>query len=278
VQTLPNLLHTGYTQIITRQNWGSIRKKPDFDNLYASFQHVTDTVSAAVVLKIEAEDLQTALQGYTTTTSLLSALQDYTTTADLPALIDGRIDDHAHDFAHSHATQHYLKNEVDVLLGQRVGQTHYDAQIGLINNALAGKADSTHNHDERYHTKTEISTLFGDRITLSGLTFTLQNYATNDSLANHVTTDTENYFKKVDLFSNSIRLGWKENGDQNVLVPLLSTFQALVTRVEMLEQQVATLSDQNVTADSTLQTLTDTQTSIWAFTQLALQRIIVLEG
>ena len=87
-----------------------------------------------------------------------------------------------------------------------------------------------------------------------------------------------NICKKIDLFSNSIRIGWKENGDQNVLVPLLSTFQALVTRVEMLEQQVATLFDQNVTADSTLQTLTDTQTSIWAFTQLALQRIIVLEG
>ena len=278
VQTLLNFLHTDYTQIITRQNWGSIREKPDFDNLYASFQHVTDAVNAAVALKIEAEDVQTTFQDYTSTTSLLTKLQDYTLTADLPALIDTFIDDHQHDFAHSHADQHYLKNEVDILLGQRVGQTHYDSQIGTINNALAGKAESSHNHDDRYHTKTQISTLLGDRITLSGLMFTLSNYATTDSLANHVTTDTEKYFKKVDLFSNSIRIGWKENGDQNVLVPLLSTFQALVTRVEMLEQQVATLSDQNVTADSTLQTLTNTQTSIWAFTQLALQRIIVLEG
>ena len=126
VQTLPNFLHTDYTQIITRQNWGSIREKPNFDNLYASFQHVTDTVNAAVALKIEAEDVQTALQDYTTTASLLTKLQDYTLTADMPALIDQLIDDHQHDFAHSHADQHYLKNEVDILLGQRVGQTHYD--------------------------------------------------------------------------------------------------------------------------------------------------------
>jgi hypothetical protein len=115
--------------------------------------------------------------------------------------------------------------------------------------------------------------LIGDRITLAGLTFTLQSYATTASLANNVTTDTEEYLKKVDLFSNSIRLGWKEGGDQNVMVPNLATFQALVARVEALELQVQALSTQQSAVDAAQTQLETVQDSTWAFLQNAIIRL-----
>ena len=124
--------------------------------------------------------------------------------------------------------------------------------------------------------------MVGDKITLSGLNFTLQNYVTNDSLAtnlaNKITTDTEHYLKKVDLFSNSIRLGWKDSGDQTILVPTLATFQALLARVGSLEVAVQTLQTQQLEAEQARSTLESTQSSIWAFTTLAQQRISILEG
>ena len=120
--------------------------------------------------------------------------------------------------------------------------------------------------------------MLGDRITLAGLTFTLQNYATTNSLANNVTTDSENYLKKVDLFSNSIRIGWKEGNNQNVLVPNLATFQSLVARVEALELQVQTLQTQQNETDVARNIIETTQASIWNFTQNALTRILVLES
>ena len=114
-------------------------------------------------------------------------------------------------------------------------------------------------------------------VTLAGLTFTLNSYVSTDDLttemANKVSTDTELYIKKIDLFTNSIRLGWKESGDQTVMVPNLMTFQALMARVEALEMQVQTLSTQTSTAEQARTNIESTQDSIWAFTQLALQRL-----
>jgi hypothetical protein len=140
--------------------------------------------------------------------------------------------------------------------------------------ALGLKSNTDHNHDDRYNTKNEISALLGDRITLAGLTFTLQNYVTTNSLANNVTTDTEKYLKKVDLFTNSIRIGWKELGsDQNVLVPNLATFQALLARVSALENSIAILEARANDTETTTSTLNTVQDSIWSFTQLAISRL-----
>ena len=132
------------------------------------------------------------------------------------------------------------------------------------------------------YSQTEVANLLGDRITLQGLTFTLQSYVSNAALtatlANNVTTDTEVYIKKADVFSNSIRLAWKESGDHNVLVPLLSTFQLLVARVDQLESQILSLETNHAATDQLVNTIDSTQTSIWAFTTNALQRITALEN
>ena len=80
--------------------------------------------------------------------------------------------------------------------------------------------------------------MIGDRITVAGLTFTLQSYATIDSLSEHVTTSIENYMKKIDVFSNSIRFGWNDSGAQRIMVPNLATFQALLERVSALEASI----------------------------------------
>ena len=173
--------------------------------------------------------------------------------------------------AHNHDGVYASETYIDDLIGQRASQVWVEA-------ALALKSNTDHNHDDRYNTKNEISTLLGDRITLAGLTFTLQNYATIDSLANNITTDTENYLKKVDLFTNSIRLGWKEGGNQNVLVPNLSTFQSLVARVEALELAVQTLQTQQNEGEIAQNALSATVDSVRAFTQFALVRITALEN
>ena len=124
--------------------------------------------------------------------------------------------------------------------------------------------------------------MIGDNITLSGLNYTLQNYVTNDSLAtnlaNKITTETEHYLKKVDLFTNSIRLGWKESGgDQTLMVPNLATLQALVARVELLEVAVQTLQTQQSAGELARDTIESTQETIWNFTQFAFERIVALE-
>jgi len=152
------------------------------------------------------------------------------------------------------------------MIGQRVSQVVFDAAMGL-------KSNTDHNHDDRYNTKSEISTLIGDRITLQGLNFTLQSYATTASLANNITSESEGYIRKLDLFSNSIRLGWKESGDQTVIVPNLATFQALLARVEALELQVQNLNSQQATVDAAQTQLETVQDSTWAFLQLALTRL-----
>jgi hypothetical protein len=148
--------------------------------------------------------------------------------------------------------------------------------------ALGLKSDVGHHHDDRYHTRLEVTNLVSDRITLHGITFTLGSYVTSEALAtsltNNVSTDTENYLKKVDLFTNSIRLGWKEGGDQVVVVPNLATFQSLVARVEALELQVQTLQTQQSTSEVARNMLETTQDSIWAFTTNALTRILALES
>ena len=143
----------------------------------------------------------------------------------------------------------------------------------FIEAALGLKSNTDHNHDDRYHTKNEISALIGDRITLAGLSFTLQSYATTASQSDHITSNTENYVKKVDVFSNSIRLGWKESGDQQVMVPNLVTFQALLARVEALEASNAILESRANTTEQATDSLNTVQDSIWQFTQNALTRL-----
>ena len=56
----------------------------------------------------------------------------------------------------------------------------------------------------------------------------------------------------------------------------MSTVRDLETRVAMLEQQVGTLFDQQAAADTAINTVESTQTSIWNFTQNALQRLTAI--
>jgi hypothetical protein len=58
-----------------------------------------------------------------------------------------------------------------------------------------------------------------------------------------------------------------------VLVPNLATFQALVARVEMLEQQVASLFEENSAGQIARNTLESAQYTIFGFVQMAFQRL-----
>ena len=80
------------------------------------------------------------------------------------------------------------------------------------------------------------------------------------------------------MYNNGVRVNWVNNAgqDENMILVKLSTFQDLETRVAMLEQQVGTLFDQQATADTALNAVEGTQTTIWNFTQNALQRLTAI--
>ena len=124
---------------------------------------------------------------------------------------------------------------------------------------------------------TEIAGLIGDRVTLAGLTFTLQSYPTNDSLATtlqpYLTQDSELYLYKSQLYSNSLALKWKENGENQVLVPLLITFQALEARVSSLEAQVSSLISALNTAN---QIIANTAATATTAAENAIQALLLL--
>ena len=86
------------------------------------------------------------------------------------------------------------------------------------------------------------------------------------------------YVYKSDVYNNGLRVNWVSDSgaNENMILVKLSTVQDLETRVAMLEQQVGTLFDQQATADTALNAVEGTQTSIWNFTQNALQRLTAI--
>ena len=269
VKTIPNFTHTEFHQTVVRNDWVSIRNKPELAELihahpeYAAVTHLHSEYAP----NAHHHDTSYASLAHHHDATYAALSHDHDGYAALTHNHDAVYASAAHNHDGVYATEVYIDN----MIGQRASQVWVEAALGL-------KSNTDHNHDDRYNTKNEISTLLGDRITLAGLTFTLQNYATTASLANNVTTETTNYLKKVDVFSNSIRLGWKDNGDQNVLVPNLATFQTLMTRVDALELAVQTLQTQQTEGEVAMNTVTSIQNSIWAFTQNALTRLTVLES
>ena len=274
--TLPSIIQNDFTQIINKATWHEIRNKPDFDQLYTSFTYVTDSIAAATQDKIDDTQLQAQLQSYVTATALSSTLESYVTDTELNQAL-----------ALQNLNDFYTKQETDILLGQRVGQTHFDSAIGSINASLGNKLDSSALNDHytkaETYSQAEVNGIVGDKITLAGAQLLLNPYATTNALnaatQDVVRTDTELYLKADTLYSNSLKVKWRQfNVDQEVTLVKLSSFQDLLTRVTTLEQQIGTLFDQQAAADNARTTIESTQNSIWSFTQNALQRITTLEG
>ena len=83
---------------------------------------------------------------------------------------------------------------------------------------------------------------------------------------------------KSDVYNNGLRVNWVNDSgaNENMILVKLSTFHDLETRVVQLEQQLGTLFDQQAAADTAINTLEGTQTTIWNFTQNALQRLTAI--
>ena len=74
-------------------------------------------------------------------------------------------------------------------------------------------------------------------------------------------------------------MNWLDNGSEfQALFVKLSTFQALLARVDQLEAQVQNLDTNQSASAQAIDTIENTQDSIWSFTQNALQRIAALGG
>ena len=83
---------------------------------------------------------------------------------------------------------------------------------------------------------------------------------------------------KSDVYNNGLRVNWVNDSgaNENMILVKLSTFQDLETRVAQLEQQVGALFHQQAAADTALNAVETTQTSIWNFTQNAMQRLTAI--
>ena len=263
-RVVPSQLFTEFNHYQQRRTvgWDSVLNKPDFAALYASASHHHDSHYAAAN---HNHDSAYANANHNHDAAYAAA-------------------NHNHDAAyaaadHNHDSEYYTQAGVDILLGQRASQVWVEQQLGLkqdagdyaTNTALATKADVTalaakadasavYAKAETY-SQTEVNGMVGDKITLHGLMFTLRPH-----------------LYKSDVYNNGVRVNWVNNSgaNANMILVKLSTFQDLETRVAMLEQQVGTLFDQQATADTALNAVEGTQTTIWNFTQNALQRLTAI--
>ena len=257
--TVPILAHNEYVQNVLRNDWASIRNKPEFAALlhvhpeYAATNHVHGEY--ALESHHHDDTYANSEHHHDATYASISHNHDGTYAAV----------DHHHNGVY--ASEVYI----DDMIGTRASQV-------WVEGALAGKSNTNHNHDDRYNTKAEVSTLIQDRVTVLGLSLTLQDYATNDSLAaalsNNVSTDTPGYLYKVDVFNNALRMGFKgDASEQTQTVPNFDAFNGLLARVSALEASVAILENRANATEQTTASLNTVQDSIWAFTQLAFNRL-----
>ena len=273
VQTLPNYLHTEVTQFVTRQNWASIRGKPDFDSLYASHQDVTDATEDKQDSEQVAGAITTALQAYTDTTTLAA---DYVSKAFLTNELKGYLKaSHTHDF-----DNFYTKDAADA---EFASQTNFNNHVGAVANSLAIRPTNVQiqasyyerntpgsNPDATTFSSTEIDNKLVQKVSygalgvyLDGNGSNLPGYVKKTEItayalaAGNVDTTTENYLRRTQTYSDGLQVSWRQSGeDKQMILVNLSAFNALVARVTALESQMQSASNNIITIQSSVTNVT----------------------